>query len=63
MEALMAGTVDAAEAGGIAERVGSIEPGKAADIVAMAESPLEDINAVLHVKFIMRDGVVFRQPD
>lgn len=63
MEALMAGTVNAAEAGGVADRVGSLEPGKAADIVAMVESPLDDINAVLHVKFIMRDGVIFKQTD
>ena len=63
MQALMAGTVNAAEAGGIAERVGSIEAGKAADIVAMADSPLDDISAVLRVQFIMRDGVVFKQPD
>jgi imidazolonepropionase-like amidohydrolase len=63
MEALMAGTVNAAEAGGVADRVGSIEAGKAADIVAMAVSPLEDISAVLSVQFIMRDGVVFKQPD
>lgn len=63
MEALMAGTVNAAEAGGVAGRVGSIAPGKAADIVAMAQSPLEDIHAVLDIRFIMRDGVVFRQPD
>jgi imidazolonepropionase-like amidohydrolase len=60
-EALMAGTVHAAEAGGIADRVGSLEPGKAADIVAMPENPLQDINAVLGVEFVMRDGVVFRQ--
>lgn len=62
MEALVAGTIDAARATGIADRVGSIEPGKAADIVAMAQSPLEDIRAVLDVQFIMRDGVVFAQP-
>ena len=62
-EALVAGTVDAAEAGGIADRVGSLEPGKAADIVAMADSPLKDINSVLRVNFIMRDGVVFKQSD
>lgn len=62
MEALMAGTVHAAEAGGIADKVGSLEPGKAADIVAMPLSPLDDITAVLNVRFIMRDGVVFKQP-
>jgi imidazolonepropionase-like amidohydrolase len=61
MEALAAGTVNAAEAGGIADQAGSLEPGKAADIVAMAGSPLDDINAVLDVQFVMRDGVVFKQ--
>jgi imidazolonepropionase-like amidohydrolase len=61
MEALAAGTVNAAEAGGISDQVGSLEPGKAADIVAMAGSPLDDISAVLDVRFVMRDGVVFKQ--
>ncbi len=56
MEALMAGTVNAAEAAGFADRIGSLEAGKAADIVAMDESPLDDITAVLRVQFIMRDG-------
>ena len=63
MEALTAGTLKAAEAGGFADRAGSLEPGKAADIVAMAESPLDDISAVLEMQFVMRDGVVFRQPE
>ena len=62
MESLMAGTVNAAEAGGISDKVGSLEPGKAADIVAMPMSPLDDISAVLKVDFIMRDGVVFKRP-
>lgn len=62
MEALKAGTVDAAKAGGIADKVGSLEAGKAADIVAMPVSPLDDITAVLDVQFIMRDGVVFKVP-
>lgn len=60
MEALMAGTVNAADAAGIADDVGSLEVGKAADLVAMRVSPLDDINAVLDVRFIMRDGVVFK---
>jgi imidazolonepropionase-like amidohydrolase len=62
MESLMAGTVNAAEAAGIADKVGSLEVGKAADIVAMPLSPLDDITAVLDVQFIMRDGVVFKRP-
>jgi imidazolonepropionase-like amidohydrolase len=60
MEALKAGTVDAAEAGGFSDKAGSIAPGKAADLVAMSESPLEDIRQVLDVRFVMRDGVVFK---
>ena len=62
MESLMAGTVNAAAAAGISGKVGSLVPGKAADIVAMPVSPLADISAVLDVQFIMRDGVVFKRP-
>lgn len=61
MEALRAGTLDAAIAGGFDDKTGSLIPGKAADIVAMAASPLDNIDAVLDVAFIMRDGVVFKQ--
>jgi imidazolonepropionase-like amidohydrolase len=61
MEALMAGTVHAAEAGGIADSTGSIVAGKAADIVGLAASPLESIDAVLDVRFVMRDGLVFKE--
>lgn len=60
MEALVAGTVDASIAGGFEDLAGSLEPGKAADIVAMSGSPLEDITQVLHVEFVMRDGIVFK---
>ncbi len=60
MEALKAGTVSAAEAGGIAESTGSISAGKAADIVALGANPLDSIDAVLDVRFVMRDGIVFK---
>ena len=60
MEALVAGTVDAAEAAGMANSIGTLESGKAADIVAMKRNPLSDIRAVLDVNFIMRDGVIFK---
>lgn len=63
MEALQAGTVHAAEAGGITEVTGEIAPGKAADIVALGASPLDDIEAVLDVRFVMRDGHVFRHEE
>lgn len=59
MEALTAGTSGAAKAAGIDALTGTLEDGKAADIVALAASPLEDIRAVLKPVFIMRDGIVF----
>jgi imidazolonepropionase-like amidohydrolase len=59
MESLIAGTSDAAVAGGI-KGVGKLEPGMSADLVALPESPLHDIHAVLNVPFVMRDGIVFK---
>lgn len=59
MESLMAGTVNAAEAGGI-KGVGRLTPGMAADVVALGSSPLDDIKSVLDVRFVMRDGIVFK---
>ena len=60
MQALMSGTVHAAEATGIADQTGDLQPGKAADLVGLAGNPLEDISAVLDVRFVMRDGIVFK---
>jgi imidazolonepropionase-like amidohydrolase len=59
MEALMTGTVNAAQAGGI-KNVGRLEPGMSADIVAMDKSPLDDIDAVMHVGFVMSRGMVVK---
>ena len=63
MEALMAGTVNAAKAAGWSDRIGSLEPGKYADLVALPGNPLDDINQVLNVIFVMRDGQVFKSPE
>ena len=60
MESIMAGTINAAIAAGIDKKTGSLETGKAADIVAMPGNPLNDIEAVLGVGFVMRDGVIFK---
>jgi imidazolonepropionase-like amidohydrolase len=60
MESIMAGTINAAIAAGIDKKTGSLETGKAADIVAMPGNPLNDIKAVLGVGFVMRDGVIFK---
>jgi len=57
MEALLTGTVNAAQAGGLKD-VGALAPGMSADVIAMAKSPLEDIHAVMDVGFVMHGGVV-----
>lgn len=61
MQAIAAATVTAAEHIGHADKLGSIEPGKAADIIATAANPLDDINELLNVRFVMRDGQVFKR--
>ena len=60
MEAIVAATVNAAGLLGLADQIGTLETGKAADIVAVDENPLENIEALLDIKFVMRDGDVYR---
>jgi imidazolonepropionase-like amidohydrolase len=60
MQALMTGTVHAAQAAGYASTIGKLEPGMSADIVAMPNSPLDNIEAVMNVSFVMREGIVFK---
>ena len=59
--ALQAATINAAQLLGVSDQ-GVIEAGTRADIVAMPGDPLADINAVLKVDFVMKDGVVYRSP-
>jgi imidazolonepropionase-like amidohydrolase len=60
VQALRAATIDAAELLGWKDRIGSIAPGKLADLVGVRGNPLEDIAAVRRVVFVMKDGVVYR---
>jgi imidazolonepropionase-like amidohydrolase len=60
MQSITAATVTAAEHIGQAENLGTIEPGKAADLIATAASPLGDIKQLLDVRFVMREGKVFK---
>jgi imidazolonepropionase-like amidohydrolase len=59
--ALQSATIRAAEVLGVDDQ-GVIEVGTRADVVAMPGNPLTDINAVTAVDFVMKDGVVYRQP-
>jgi len=55
---LKAATINGASALGIDARLGSIEPGKLADLVVVGGNPLDDIKAARNVKFVIKDGVV-----
>jgi len=57
-------TVDAARLLGVEKERGSIRPGQAADIIATPENPLEKIDTLKRVSFVMKDGKVayFRPP-
>jgi imidazolonepropionase-like amidohydrolase len=60
MEAIRCATLNAAELLGVTETLGTIEKGKLADIVAVRGNPLQDINAMEQVHFVMKDGVVYK---
>jgi imidazolonepropionase-like amidohydrolase len=60
MQAIRTATTTAAELLGWSDRIGSIEPGKFADIVAVAGDPLADIGELEHVAFVMKDGKIYR---
>jgi imidazolonepropionase-like amidohydrolase len=60
VQALQAGTVNAADLMGWNDRIGTLEKGKFADIVAVKGDPLQDIKLLQHVGFVMKDGVVYK---
>ena len=60
VQALQAGTVNAADLMGWSDRIGAIAPGKLADIVAVRGNPLEDVTILQHVSFVMKDGAVYK---
>lgn len=61
MQAIVAATVNAADLLGLAAEIGTIEPGKHADIVAVAGDPLADVGVLRQMRFVMRGGRVHRQ--
>jgi imidazolonepropionase-like amidohydrolase len=60
LEIIRAVTTSAAEMLGWQDRVGAIEPGKFADLVAVTGDPIADISELEHVRFVMKDGQVVR---
>lgn len=60
LEAIKAATISDAELIGVSDKIGSIEKGKLADIVAVEGDPTLDIKAMGRMKFVMKDGVVYK---
>ncbi len=60
VDALKAGTSVDAELLGLSDKIGSLEAGKSADIVAVPGNPLQDIRQTEHVLFVMKEGVVYK---
>ena len=58
-QALQAATVNAADLLGLSAEVGTLEPGKRADLIAVDGNPLEDVSVLRQVSFVMKDGAVF----
>jgi imidazolonepropionase-like amidohydrolase len=60
LEALKTTTLNAADLMGWTDKVGSLEPGKWADVIAVSGDPLKDIRTLEHVSFVMKSGVIYK---
>jgi imidazolonepropionase-like amidohydrolase len=60
IQAIQAATVNAADLLGWSDRVGSIEPGKFADIVAVNGDPTKDVTVLERPAFVMKGGDVYK---
>ena len=61
IDAIFAATRNAADLLGRSDEIGSIQPGRRADIVAVPADPTVQPDALRHVAFVMKGGVVYRE--
>ncbi len=62
MQAIQSATISAARLMGWEDRIGSLAPGKLADIVAVEGDALADLNSFMKMGFVMKGGVVYKAP-
>ena len=60
LQAIQVATVNSARAIGLSAEIGTLEVGKAADVIALESSSLEDVSHLTRVTFVMRGGHVFK---
>jgi imidazolonepropionase-like amidohydrolase len=63
MQAIQAATTSAADLLGHSKEIGSIKPGKYADVIAVSGDPLRDVSVLERVEFVMKDGTIYKQPN
>ncbi len=61
IEAILSATKYAADLLDASDIVGSIQPGRFADIIAVAGNPLQDITELQRVTFVMKGGVIYKE--
>jgi imidazolonepropionase-like amidohydrolase len=61
-QALRSSNMTAAELLGMQDKIGSVEAGKYADVVAVPSDPMTDVHQLEKVNFVMKDGVVYVKP-
>jgi imidazolonepropionase-like amidohydrolase len=62
LEAIRSATLNAAALLDQSNTLGSVEPGFAADIVAVKGDPLKDVKLLQNIQFVMKDGTVYKKP-
>jgi imidazolonepropionase-like amidohydrolase len=61
MQAIQSATLWAADLIGKSDQIGSLAPGKSADIIAVRGDPLADVTVLENVTFVMKEGIVYKQ--
>jgi imidazolonepropionase-like amidohydrolase len=60
LAALQTATLNAADLMGWSDKVGALDAGKWADMIAVTGDPLQDVKLLQHVSFVMKSGAVYK---